>query len=142
MIRYRDGYDGQLVDDVEFQLPKNLWPKKDIETEFLDLHRNGKLKIRAAYAWDFASVPFTHWISNKMAGRKSKTPSLVHDALCQLHRQGYLPHDESRLHTDTFFHQLLLERKFWRVRAWAWLKAVRLGAKTHKQETKKVHLAP
>lgn len=141
MIRYRDGYDGQLVETVVFKLPDNLKPEKHIDTEFLDLDIDGNLTIQAGYAWDYASVPFTHWISNKVAGNKSKAPSLVHDALCQLHRQGYLHHDDDRLNTDTFFYQLLLERNFWRIRAWLWFKAVRLGS-NHRQKPKEIFTAP
>lgn len=141
MIRYRAGYDGQLVDGVEFQLPANLHPKDDIETEFLDLYRNGRLQIRAAYAWDFASVPFTRWISNRIAGRKSKVPSLVHDALCQLHRNFDLG-DDFRENADIYFYHLLLVRNFWRIRAWLWFRAVRLGARIHKQKPKSIYSAP
>jgi hypothetical protein len=141
-VKYRDGYDGQLCETVAFKLPKELWPKKKVETELINLTIDGWLTIKSAYSWDYASVPFTHWISNKLAGKKSKVPSLVHDSLCQLHRNGYLPHDESRLHTDTVFYELLLERNFWRIRAWMWFKAVMLGAKYAKQKPKEVFEAP
>jgi hypothetical protein len=142
MITYRDGYEGQLVHTVKFQLPYELHPANEIRTEFIDLDCLGELIIRAGYSWDYASVPLTGWLSNKIAGKKSKTPSLVHDALCQLHRHGKLPHDEDRLHTDKFFYYLLLERKFWKFRAWLWFKAVRIGAKHHKQTPKKEYTAP
>ena len=141
-IKYRDGYDGQLVNNAAFQLPENLHPKKDIQTEFLGITKDGWMTFKAAYAWDYASVPFTHWLSNKIAGKKSKTPSLIHDGLCQLHRQGYMPHDPERVYTDEHFYQLLLERKFWKIRAWLWFKAVRIGAKYHKQKPKKEYTAP
>ena len=141
-MKYRDGYDGQLVEDVHFQLPCELHPVNTIDTEFIYLNVLGELTIRGGYCWDYASVPLTHWISNKLAGKKSKVPSLVHDSLCQLHRNGLLPHDENRLHTDKFFYQLLLDRKFWRIRAYAWFKAVRIGAKYNKQEPKQVFEAP
>jgi len=141
-MKYRDGYDGQLCETVHYQCPYELHPVNAIKTEFIDLDCMGELTIHAGYCWDYASVPLTHWISNKLAGNKSKVPSLVHDALCQLHRNGYLPHDQDRLHTDKYFYQLLRERKFWRVRAWAWYKAVRIGAKYSKQKPKKVYTAP
>jgi len=143
MIKYRNGYDGQLAETATFQLPKALWPKEAITTEFIELTTRGLLTIRSGYAWDYASVPFTHWLSNLIAGKKSKVPSLVHDALCQLHRQGYLTSiHNARLHIDKHFYTLLRERKFWRVRARAWYKAVRIGAKRFKQKPKKVHTAP
>jgi hypothetical protein len=141
-MKYRDGYDGQVAETIHFDLPKELWPKEGVVTPFIWLSPEGVLTVIAGYSWDYASVPFTHWISNKIAGRKSKVPSLAHDALCQLHRNGHLPMDESRLHTDRYFHQLLLERKFWRIRSWMWFKAVRLGAKYSKQKPKEVFEAP
>jgi hypothetical protein len=144
-MKYRDGYDGQVVEDYSFQLPKELWPEKDVTSiPFITLTTEGVLTTHHGYCWDYASVPtkFFHWLSNKIAGKKSKVPSLGHDALCQLHRNGYLPMDEDRFHTDIYFRTLLLERKFWKVRAWAWFKAVRLGAKYNKQEPKEVFEAP
>jgi hypothetical protein len=141
-MKYRDGYDGQVAEDEIFQLPKVLWPKVAVSTEFLSISRAGVMVTRAGYAWDYASVPLTKWLSNKIAGKKSKKPSLGHDALCQLHRKGLLPQDPTRKHTDEYFYRLLLERKFWKVRAWAWYKAVRIGAKYHKQKPKPILEAP
>lgn len=146
-MKYRDGYDGQVVETVVFQMPFELHPEVEVSVEydgtvFINLDPLGELSIQAGYCWDYASVPLTHWISNKLAGKKSKVPSLVHDALCQLHRNGLLPHDEDRAHTDRVFYELLRERKFWRVRAWLWYKAVRVGAKYSKQEPKEVYEAP
>jgi hypothetical protein len=141
-MKYRDGYDGQLAETIRFQLPKELFPKKEVVTPFIWLSTDGELVILTGYAWDYASVPFTHWISNKLAGKKSKVPSLAHDALCQLHRNGYLPMDVSRLHTDSYFYALLLSRKFWKPRAYLWFKAVRLGARYNHQKPKQVFTAP
>lgn len=141
-MKYRHGYDGQLAEIEFFQLPEELWPKKGIVTPFIWLATDGKLTILANYAWDYATVPLTKWLSNKIAGKKSKTPSLAHDALCQLHRNGYMPMDPTRLHIDTYFYQLLLDRKFWKVRAWAWFKGVRIGAKYGKQKPKEVIEVP
>lgn len=143
MIKYRKGYDGQLAETALFHLPSELWPEKDIKTEFIDFATNGLLTIRAGYAWDFASVPLTHWISNLIASKKSKVPSLVHDALCQLHRQGHLLDSPmTRFYIDKYFRTLLLERKFWMIRAYLWYKAVRVGALRFKQKPKKIYTAP
>jgi hypothetical protein len=121
MIKYRDGYDGQLVETVHFQLPENLWPENELNSVegFLTLDTKGVLTIREGYAWDYASLRFTHYISNKVQGRKSKIPSLVHDALCQLHRQLNLG-DAFREYADDHFYTLLLEMGFWKLRAWMW----------------------
>ena len=142
MIKYRDGYDGQLAETACFQLPSKLHPYNDIETEFINLNCLGKLTIKIGYSWDYASVPLTHWLSNIVQGKKSKTPSIVHDALCQLHRQGHLMMPSPRLHADRVFYDLLLERGFWKMRAWLWFKAVRLGAKYHNQKPKEIRTAP
>ena len=139
-MKYRDfGNFGQVLEDYTFQLPEVLWPEEDIVTHWLIVATTGEMTCLHGFIWDYATVPFTKWISNKIAGEKSKVPSLGHDALCRLKRKGLLPQDPEREHTDKFFHNLLLERKFWRIRAWAWWKAVRLGAKTHKAGPRKVY---
>lgn len=137
-MKYRDGYSGQLVGTEYFQLPKELWPKEDVVTPFIWLSKKGELIIIDAYAWDYASVPLFKKLSNYVQGKKSKVPSLAHDALCQLYRNDLMPMDPTRLHIDMYFYTLLLERKFWKFRAWLWFKAVRLGAKYGKQEPKEV----
>ena len=142
MIRYRKGYDGQLVDTVQFQLPIGLHPTQAIVTEFIEISVSGLMTINAGYAWDFASVPLTRKLSNWVQGKRSKVPSLVHDALCQLIRNGYLTMPDARELADKHFYKLLLDRGFWRIRAWLWLKAVRVGAKRHTQKPKRVYEAP
>jgi len=138
MIKYRDGYDGQLAETVTFQLPITLCPFASIESEFLDLTETGQLTIKAGYAWDYASVPVTHKFSNWFQGDKSKVPSLIHDALCQLIRQKLLTVVDARLHADKHFYELLRERKFGRVRAWVWYRGVRIGAKMNEQKPKPI----
>ena len=141
-MKYRDGYDGQVAEDISFQLPPELHPAEPIETEFLQLDVTGLLTIFSGYAWDYASVPVTHWLSNRIQGKRSKTASLVHDALCQLHRQGYLKMPDARLHADKFFRQLLLDRGFWKIRAWTWYRAVKFWGKRYKQKPKEIKEAP
>ena len=141
-IKYRDGYDGQLVNNAAFQLPENLHPKKDIQTEFLGLTQDGWMTFKAGYAWDYCSLKFTHWISNKIQGKKSKSPSIVHDGLCQLIRQGYLTHPDARLHADEHFRTMLRDRGFWKFRSWLWFKGLRIAAKFYKQKPKKEYTAP
>ena len=139
-MKYRDfGNFGQVVEDETFQLPRKLWPEKEVITPWLTVDVHGEMICLKGFIWDYATVPFTKWISNKIAGKKSKVPSLGHDALCRLKRNHLLPQDPTREHTDRFFYDLLLERKFWKIRAWAWYKAVRLGAKAHKAGPRKVY---
>ena len=128
MIRYRDGYEGQLATTVHFQLPAALHPAEEISTEFLRLTPEGLLTIRRAYAWDYASGPtldFRFFPGYK----KTRVPSLVHDALCQLINLGLmLSVDDARKHADKFFYYLLRQRKFWKPRAKLWYRGVRIGA--------------
>ena len=142
MIKYRDGYKGQLAETACFNVPYALWPAKPISTEFIDLNEYGLLTIKAGYAWDFASVPVTHKLSNFVQGKHSKTPSLVHDAFCQIIRQRKLTNVDARLNADKYFHKLLLERGFNRLRAWWWYKGVRWGAKMNTQKPKPILEAP
>jgi len=138
-IKYRKGYKYQISADACGQTP--IKPEKAIETEFINMTVDGFLFIRAGYAWDGASVPITHWLSNKIGGKKTKTPSLVHDAFCQLIRQGYLP-DKTRKEADLYFYDLLRERKMWKFRAKLWLRGVRIGAKANRQKPKEIYQAP
>jgi hypothetical protein len=138
-MKYRDfGSFGQVVEDYTFQLPRALRPKEAVITEWITVSVHGEMTCLRGFIWDYATVPVTNWISNKVAGEKSKVPSLGHDALCRMKRKGLLPQDPDREHTDRFFYDLLLARKFWKIRAWAWYKAVRLGAKWHKVGPRKV----
>ena len=139
-MKYRDfGNFGQVLEDYTFQLPRVLRPTEAIVTPWLTVNIHGEMTCLKGFIWDYATVPFTKWISNKIAGEKSKVPSLGHDALCRLKRKGLLPQDPTREHTDRFFYNLLMEREFWEIRAWSWWKAVRLGAKTHKAGPRKVY---
>jgi hypothetical protein len=138
-MKYRDfGSFGQVFEDYTFQLPEELWPEKAIVIEWLTVSVLGEMTVLRGFIWDYATVPFTKWISNKIAGKKSKVPSLGHDALCRLKRKGLLPQDPERKHTDRFFYDLLIVRKFLKARAWTWWKAVRLGAKWHKVGPRKI----
>jgi hypothetical protein len=141
-MKYRNGYDGQVAIDETRQLPLELHPDKPIDTEFLHLDCEGLLTVDAGYAWDYASVPITKWLSNKIQGKKSKTPSLIHDALCQLVRTKNLTMPDARQFADRVFYDMLLERKFWKIRAWAWYKMVKLWGMKHEQEPKKILEAP
>ncbi|MCU0589897.1 MAG: hypothetical protein MUC33_01265 [Desulfobacterales bacterium] len=85
-IRYRCGYKYQLVNDHRAQLA-HVRPEFDIVTEFIELTVDGLLWIKHGYAWDGPSGP-TVDTPNFMRG------SLVHDALAQLMRDGYIGTDQ------------------------------------------------
>jgi len=140
-LYYRDGYEGQVAETYTIQLPRQLHPPQDIQTEFINLSQDGLLVILSGYAWDFGSGPtldFRYFPGYK----KARLPTLVHDALCQLHRNGYLDGiDRPRYHSDRFFYDLLRERKFWKPRARLWYRGVRIGS-INPQEPKPILEAP
>lgn len=80
-IRYRSGYKYQLVNDYSVQtIVKPAFP---VECEFFSLTTDGLLSIKHGYAWDGPSGP-TFDTPDFMRG------SLVHDALYQIIREGYI----------------------------------------------------
>ena len=80
-IVYREGYEYQLVEDYQIQI--FIKPDAFIRTQLIRLDTDGVLYILAGYAWDGPSGPAVD-TKNFMVG------SLVHDALYQLMREGYL----------------------------------------------------
>ena len=90
----------------------------EIDVPFLRLFRRGEhavLEIDAGYAWDGASGPVVDRPSNMV-------PSLVHDALYQLMRRGFLAHLARDL-VDKIFRDMCHDRGCWR-----WLSNVYLAA--------------
>lgn len=80
-IIYKSGYKYQLVTHCTYKTGIKI--KEAIFTEFINLYPDGYLYIKASYAWDGPS------------GTTIDTPtfmrgSLIHDALYQLGRTGYL----------------------------------------------------
>lgn len=85
-----------------------------IYTDYLELTREGVLKIRAGYHWDGPSGPA---IDSKGFMRGS----LVHDALYQMVRRGLLPKDR-RLAIDALLKRYCIEDGMHPIRA-AWVYA-------------------
>ena len=88
MITYRDmrDYKYQLLETYE--VSTGIYPVGPaIVTDYIELSREGVLKIRFGYCWDGPSGPAID-TKNFMRG------SLVHDALYQLIRMGFLPKDK------------------------------------------------
>jgi hypothetical protein len=130
-IKYRKGYKYQLAHDVIGVTP--IYATTDINTQFIKLTTEGIMTVKSGYSWDGASGP-TFNTGNTM------TPSLIHDAFCQLIRNGFLP-DSARAVADRFFFDMLRARKMWFVRARIWYRGVRIGAQ-RKQKPKEVFEAP
>lgn len=107
-IRYRTGYKYQLVNDYRVQT--DIMPECDIETEFVQLARDGWLTIRHGYAWDGASGPAFDTY-NFMRG------SLVHDALAGLLRDYYLRRDKWFTAINRELQKICIEDGMSRIRA-------------------------
>lgn len=80
------------------------------------------LCVMAKYAWDGASFTPFKWIGTPKAWL---TPSLVHDALYQLFREGLLDR-QYREAADRLFREMLIERGVWWIVAWGAYYAVRV----------------
>lgn len=108
-IRYRSGYKYQLVNDYRHGL-RFLEPRPEIETEFIQLSEDCVLTIRHGYAWDGPSGPAID-TKNFMRG------SLIHDALYQLIRDGWLTIEDKEA-ADRELELVCLEDGMSRLRAW------------------------
>lgn len=97
-IYYRSGYKYQLAEN--YTIKTTIKPKKDIESQFIDMNKDGTLSIKSGYAWDGTSGPIIDDNHNQRA-------SLVHDALYQLMRQKKLsPRSAYKDKADRLFQKL------------------------------------
>jgi len=112
-------------------------PQSDIQTDYIDLGADGRLVIRKGYAWDGPSG-LTIDTSTFMRG------SLVHDALYQLIRHGFISNDEWREQADKEMRRICREDGMFRIRAWWVYWAVRWcgGKAASKESQKEVKIAP
>lgn len=117
-IRYRSGYKYQLVE--EYSVAVNIRPAEHIDMDYIALNTDGLLTVKKSYAWDGPSGP-TMDTKNFMRG------SLVHDALYQLMRDGYLP-ETFRKQADLELRRICREDGMSKFRAWYVLLGVRNGA--------------
>lgn len=106
--------------DTLFVERVSIFPEVHIITEHIELSPDGKLAIKAGYAWDGPSGPALDTPSGMRA-------SLVHDALYQLMRMGLLP-ILWRKEADLELRRIAREdgMSFTRARYWYW--AVRMFA--------------
>jgi hypothetical protein len=120
ILQYRRGYKGQVSNTVRVRCP--VIPKDAIVTQFIELDLTGLLTIRSGYAYDFASGPTIDW------PEWIRAASLLHDALCQLHRQAHIT-DAQRKQADQWFKAILRKNGMLWPRWAIWYKGVRLGSK-------------
>lgn len=98
-IKYKSGYKYQLVEDYSIETGISLG--KTCTTSFLSITAKGLLTIKAGYAWDGASGPAIDTETVKRA-------SLVHDAIYQLIREGYV-HPVHKERADELFIEVYLD---------------------------------
>ncbi len=108
-IAYKDGYKYQLKEN--YTLTIGIKPKETIEIEYINLDTFGLLTIKEGYAWDGPSGLTIDTVSF-MRG------SLVHDALYQLMRGGYLEAEPYRDVADRLLQAICKEDGMWSIRAW------------------------
>ena len=106
-IFYKGGYKYQLR--KTYSVVIDFKPESDIVTEYVELDTSGKLTIMKGYAWDGPSGPT---IDTKTFLRGS----LVHDALYQLIREGYLPVSCKNM-ADVTLKKICKEDGMWSIRA-------------------------
>lgn len=104
-MKYYKGYKYQVAEDTWLQ--SSIYGKR-VSHRFFELYEDGRLLIRAGYAWDGVTGFFD--LDCLMS------PSAGHDVLFQCQRNGWLTHDEA-------FHQSNADLRRWaRERGcWEWL---------------------
>lgn len=102
-MKYKSGYRYKLDEPYQHVLTFSAFDHKQVPGLWAEIV-DDKLIIAKGYAWDGAStgLPWTP--------KKWLRPSLVHDALYQLIREGQLPM-ERREDADMIFYQLLRENQ-------------------------------
>jgi hypothetical protein len=113
-MHYTSGYKYQLYLETEFLLPAQF-ASHSFSARFMKL-QNGVLTVFAGYAWDGASGP-TIDTKNSMRG------GLLHDALYQAMREGYLPRT-LKADADQLLYDTCVEDGMMKARAWLWKRAV------------------
>ena len=132
-IHYKDSYKYQLYQDYTISVP--ITPQITINTGYIILTADGELTISKMYAWDGCSGPTWDDSTNMRGG-------LVHDALYQLMREGYLPLS-CRAEADLLLRDICLEDGMSKLRAWIYHKAVSaFGQKFAEKQADEVLTAP
>ena len=111
-MKYCEGYKYQLAEDETTKT--GITPASKIEAQWITLDVDGTLMVREGYAWDGASGP-TLDTKNTMRG------SLIHDALYQLIREGFLPMSD-REKADQLLRDVCIADSDWK-----WLAKARFG---------------
>lgn len=131
---YKSGYKYQLMEDEFFLV--GIFPLEPFDTKFISMQVDGKILVKAGYAWDGPSGP-TYDSKNSMRA------SLLHDALYQLMRQEYIGL-EWREQCDKELDRILKLDGMWAFRRWYWMRGVRwfAGGAADPENVKEVYDAP
>ncbi len=124
-IRYKKQGGYQLVEDYSLYIP--IEPKTILhDTDgYLTLNPTGLLTILRGWCWDGPSGP-------TLDTKNFMRPSLVHDALCMLIRQGQLSHKFNRKNVDILLREMCREDGMsWLRSKWVYA-GVRIGGGTPK----------
>lgn len=103
-IRYIEGYKYQLKDN--YIVATSVFPDRFCHLDFVRLDTSGTLYIVSGYAWDGSSGP-------TIDSKDSMRASLVHDALSQLARAGYLDAKKYKKAIDAEYIKILEEDGMW-----------------------------
>ncbi len=154
-IHFKGGYKYRLVKPFTIDTPIKPLLVKPIDTEYIKLSIDGRLEIIRGYNWDGPSGPPKKlaqaplgigWVYRKWFLSQFMRGSLVHDALYQLMREGYLlgGNSEQRKAIDRLLQQHCLEDGMTRIRAWWIYKGVHWGARKSSTayNIRKVQIAP
>ena len=137
-MKYQEGYKYKLVEEEAIFTP--FCPPKDIRTELIDFLKagdGGVLIVRKHYAWDGASGP-------TIDTKNSMTPSLMHDAMYQLMREGLLDPKEYKEPADKLLQSMCQDRGMSPLRAWGWYRSLHRwgGSSTLPENERPVLTAP
>lgn len=133
-IYYKSGYKYQLDCICKFQT--DIYPERNVSTEYVVLDEDGLLTVFSGYAWDGPSG-ITFDTKTFMRG------SLAHDALYELMRKQLISCDNKQK-ADKLLKKICLEDGMCPMRAW-WVYAAvdKFGrGSTLPENRKKVHVAP
>lgn len=100
-----------------FSIATDLRPQRPVDTDFISLTADGRLTIKALYAWDGPS-------GIALDTKTSMRGSLVHDALYQLMRERLLEFNY-REAADDLLKTICIKDGMHPVRAWYMHKGVR-----------------
>lgn len=132
LVKYQAGYKYQLHEDYSCE---SVIRGFTINHGYFSLGADGRLLIRAGYAWDGASGP-THDDKTNMRG------SLVHDAHYQMMRDGFVPQSFEPV-VDSQFEAMCREDGMGFFRAWYYHKGVQwFGKSSCEPQPERIYEAP